>query len=53
VALPGAYAPASIALRVIGAHKLPLHDTAVVLEEDKHGLEKTKILLLHEFLEYI
>jgi hypothetical protein len=33
VALPGAYAPASIALRVIGARKPPLHDKAVVLEE--------------------
>jgi hypothetical protein len=34
VALPGAYAPASIALRVIGAGKPSLHDKAVVLEED-------------------
>jgi hypothetical protein len=33
VGLPGAYAPASIALRVIGAHKPPVHDKAVVLEE--------------------
>jgi hypothetical protein len=33
VALPGAYAPASIALPVIGAHKPPLHDKAVVLED--------------------
>jgi hypothetical protein len=32
VALPGAYAPASIALRVIGAHIPPLHDKAVVVE---------------------
>jgi hypothetical protein len=30
VALPGAYAPASIA---VGARKPPLHDKAVVLEE--------------------
>jgi hypothetical protein len=34
VALPGAYAHASIALRVIGAHKTPLHDMAVVHEEE-------------------
>jgi hypothetical protein len=33
VALPGAYAPASIALRIIGAHEPPLHDKAVVLED--------------------
>jgi hypothetical protein len=33
VVLPGAYAPASIALRVTGAGK-PLHDKAVVLEEE-------------------
>jgi hypothetical protein len=32
MALPGAYAPASIALRVIGARKSPLHVRAVVLE---------------------
>jgi hypothetical protein len=32
VALPGAYAPSSIAFRVIAARKLPLHDNAVVLE---------------------
>jgi hypothetical protein len=32
VALPGAYAPANIALRVIGARKHPFHDKAVVLE---------------------
>jgi hypothetical protein len=31
VALPGAYTPASIARRVIGARKSPLHDKAVVL----------------------
>jgi hypothetical protein len=31
--LPGAYAPASIALKVIGTRKLPLHNKAVVLEE--------------------
>jgi hypothetical protein len=34
VALPGAYAPANIALRVAGARILFLHDKAVVLEED-------------------
>jgi hypothetical protein len=34
VALPGAYAPASIALRVIVAYKPLLHDKAIVLEED-------------------
>lgn len=32
MALPEAYDPASIALRVIGARKLPLHDEAVALE---------------------
>jgi hypothetical protein len=31
---PEPYAPASIALCVIGAHKPPLHDKTVVLEED-------------------
>jgi hypothetical protein len=35
VTIPGAYAPASIAFRVIGARKPPLHDKAIVLEEDK------------------
>jgi hypothetical protein len=35
VALPGAYAPASIALQASGARKLPLHDKAAVLEEDQ------------------
>jgi hypothetical protein len=34
-ALPGAYAPASKALQIIGKSKLPLLDKAVVLEEDK------------------
>jgi hypothetical protein len=34
MALPGAYAPASIALRVTGARKPPLHDKAVVLKEE-------------------
>jgi hypothetical protein len=33
VTLPGAYAPASIAAPVIGAHKPPLHDKVVILEE--------------------
>jgi hypothetical protein len=33
VALPGAHAPASIALLVTGARKLPLYDNAAVLEE--------------------
>jgi hypothetical protein len=33
VALPRAYAPASIALRVNGTCKLPLHDKAAVLKE--------------------
>jgi hypothetical protein len=32
MALPGAYAPASVAFRVTGARR-PLHDKAVVLEE--------------------
>jgi hypothetical protein len=34
VALPGAYAPASIALRAIGERIPPFHDEEVVLEED-------------------
>jgi hypothetical protein len=38
VALPGAFAPASIALRVTGAREPPLHDKAVDLEEDPHSL---------------
>jgi hypothetical protein len=33
MALPGAYAPASIALRVIGESKPPLHHKAIVPEE--------------------
>jgi hypothetical protein len=33
MALPGAYVPTSIALRLSGASKSPLHDKAVVLEE--------------------
>jgi hypothetical protein len=33
VALPGAYAPASIALQLNGANETPLHEKAVVLEE--------------------
>jgi hypothetical protein len=33
VALPGAYAPASTAIRVIGANRSPLQDKAVVLED--------------------
>jgi hypothetical protein len=33
VGIPGAYTPASIPLRVIGARKPPLHDKEVVLEE--------------------
>jgi hypothetical protein len=32
--LPGAFAPASIALRVIGEHKSPFHEMAVFLEEE-------------------
>jgi hypothetical protein len=32
--LPGVYAPVSILLQVTGAHKPPLHDNAVFLEED-------------------
>jgi hypothetical protein len=40
VVLPGANAPASIAVRVIGAHKPPLHDEAVVHEEDVQGVDK-------------
>jgi hypothetical protein len=34
--LPGAYDPAIIALKVTGARKRPLHDKAVVLEEDMY-----------------
>jgi hypothetical protein len=34
VALPGAYAPASIALLVIGTLKPSLHDKEVVVEEE-------------------
>jgi hypothetical protein len=33
LALPGAYAPASIVLRVSGARKLPLLDKVIVVEE--------------------
>jgi hypothetical protein len=33
VALPGAHAPTSIALRVIGTPKFPLQDIAVALDE--------------------
>lgn len=33
-ALPQAYSPASIAFRLTGARKYPLHDKAVVLERD-------------------
>jgi hypothetical protein len=33
VALPGAYAPASITLQVIGKRKRPLYDTAMVPED--------------------
>jgi hypothetical protein len=54
VALPGAYAPASIALRVTGALKLPLHDKAVVLEEDLKYIAKRYLevlfFLIFEFL---
>jgi small neutral amino acid transporter SnatA (MarC family) len=31
VALPETYGPASIALRVIGAHEAPPHDNAIVI----------------------
>jgi hypothetical protein len=34
MALPESYAPASIALRVIGGRKPPLHNKAVVREEE-------------------
>jgi hypothetical protein len=36
VALLGAYSPASIALPVVGMRRPPLHDKAVVLEEDSY-----------------
>jgi hypothetical protein len=39
MALPGAYDPASIALRVIGAHETALYDKAVVLEEERMRCE--------------
>jgi hypothetical protein len=35
VALPGAYAPTSIVLLIIGASKLRLHNKLVVLEKDE------------------
>jgi hypothetical protein len=35
MALPAAYGPASIALRVTGPRKPPRHDKAVVLEEEQ------------------
>jgi hypothetical protein len=38
VALPGAYAPVSIALRVIRARKPSLHQDAVVLEEEFYNI---------------
>jgi hypothetical protein len=41
MALPGPYAPASIALSVIGARKLPLCDNALAFEEVIHALRVT------------
>jgi hypothetical protein len=38
VALPGAYVPASIALRVIGVRKSPLHEKAIVFDEAKNSI---------------
>jgi hypothetical protein len=38
VALPGGYATASIDLLDIGVHKPPLHDKAVILEEELQEL---------------
>lgn len=34
MAVPGVYCPASIVLGVIRVHKIPLHDKAVVHEEE-------------------
>jgi hypothetical protein len=43
-ALPGAYAPASIPLRVTGGHKPPVNDNAIVLKDPRarQGSNKTK-----------
>jgi hypothetical protein len=38
VALPEAYAPASIAVRVSGERKFPLHHKAIVLEEEFYNI---------------
>jgi hypothetical protein len=43
VALPGAYAPTSIALLIIGASKLRLHNKSVVLEKDEGIQEKNNV----------
>jgi hypothetical protein len=52
VALPIAYAPASIALRVIGARKSPLHDKASVFEKVNIRSEwKLEIILFGHWYE--
>jgi hypothetical protein len=53
MALPGAYGPANIALRVIRALELPPHEKAAVLERHKYGLEKRKYFYPTNSLEYI
>jgi hypothetical protein len=52
LALPGAYAPASIALRVIGACKAPLHDKAPVFKEVRQ-ITHNKLFLIHCLYERI
>jgi hypothetical protein len=46
MALPGAYAPASIALRVIVVRRPTLHDKAVVLEEKEIMTMKNNLKFL-------
>jgi hypothetical protein len=49
VALPGAYNPASITLRVIGGRKPPFHDKAVVLEDEINHKDQLS-LASHTFI---
>jgi hypothetical protein len=44
VTLPGAYAAASIVLLATGARKPPLHDKAVVLEEENMSVRRKNII---------
>jgi hypothetical protein len=46
LALPGAYTPASIALRVTGVPKSPLHDKAILLEEFATSFNTQKLYIL-------